>query len=564
MRRKIGAVLAASVLALLPAPALFPAPAVAAPVPPGAGITVSHPADGQTVSTGPLTVTGSVRTGPAGVRSVTVERDGRPPFPATVTSGGDFTAEVGTIGAGVHRIVVRAVFGDGRTAERQQWFTGRAGSRYVALGDSWSAGAGVGPYRDRGCPRSATGWPARVRAPGGGSVTVEACAGWTGTPQRLRALGTDADLVTVTFGGDDIGLAELAGLCATRTACGTADFPGRRMSLDDWARIRTALLRDTLDDLYRRIRARVRPDTTIVAVTYPHLPACAARPGITPGERRWLTDRTDDLDEVIIDRAAKHGLLVADVRDAFRRGGACDHRGPGSFHPNENGMIRYAEAVSAAIRQGKPAKAGSWSPRRYPDATVTAVRTTRLVPVEMAAGRPACDRPGGVRFLAGGFTARSTVIARWSGARMAADDQKRVTAGDLKRVTADDQGWVSGWATLPAGLRGDAVAGLEVRGPNPQHGTTLGAGTLRVAGTATCADRERSAAAPRSGLSRPASAAPRPGLGHSASAVPHPGLSRPASALPRTGMPGWTLPATAAGIALILLGLALVRMTHSD
>ncbi|MEU8242539.1 GDSL-type esterase/lipase family protein [Actinoplanes missouriensis] len=425
MRPKIGAVLAAGLLAL------FPAPARADPGAAGAVITVGHPVDGQTVPTGPLTVTGSVRAdavradavraGPVGIRSVTVERDGRPPFPATVGDRGDFTAAVGTIGAGVHRIVVRAVLADGRTVEHEQWFTGRAGSRYVALGDSWTAGAGLTPYRDRGCRRPAKGWPARVKAPGRVTLTVEACAGWTGTPDRLRRLGADTDLVTVTFGGDDVGLTELAAFCATRTACATRPFVGRDVSLDTWTRARIGLLRAKLDDLYRQIRARVRPDTTIVAVTYPHLPACATRPGITRGERRWLNDRIDDLDELIIERAATSGLVVADVR------GGC-----GAFHPDQKGAIRYAETVSRAIRTGTPA-----------------------------------------------------------------------------------------------------------------------AGAAGAAGTP---------AAPATSAAPPAGTAPARLSGRSAGAAP----ARSAGALPRTGMPGWALPATGAGIALILLGAALIRVTHRD
>ncbi|MEU4689562.1 GDSL-type esterase/lipase family protein [Actinoplanes sp. NPDC023714] len=586
--RRFGAAVAACALVLTSAPA--PAQAQAA----GEDVTIGYPAEGQTVGTGPLTVTGSVLKG--GIREVTVERDGRPPFPATVDSAGGYAAPVGTIGTGVHRIVVRVVFTDGHTAESRRWFTGRAGTRYVALGDSYAAGDGVEPYRDLPCHRSTRAWPMKITLPGGrgpvaedgGAFAFEACAGarLADAGAQTGRLGTDADLVTLTFGGSDAAFAEVLAHCATRVHCMRGTFitaGGRSVSLDDWMRIRIALVRDELDGLFQRIRSRVRPDTTVVAATYPRplrtgSRACREGTGIAGDERKWMAGRVDDFADAVLERASRSGVLVADVREEFAGHAVCDRDAwigglrtaratdlsgdvTASFHPDERGATAYAKVVSRRIAAKSRAYRKGAEDGPPPSGTVVkAVAATRIVPLVVAdaaamRGMPSCGaevvRDEQVPFAAEGFTARSEVTIRLTGE----STRDRI----LTTVTANDQGRVTGWARMPADLPAGKISGLEARGHHPSHGTTLGFAVLRGSNRSKCVDHARKAGllSPKPPpLPSPGSA---PALSRRAGNAPE--LGRSAGRLPRTGDPGWLLPAALTGIAMIVLGALLVTAT---
>ncbi|NNH69189.1 SGNH/GDSL hydrolase family protein [Nocardia uniformis] len=93
------------------------------------------------------------------------------------------------------------------------------GKKYVALGSSFAAGPGIVP-RVPGSPRRAGrsrgNYPHLVAAAAGLELTDATCSGATcahvlreslfGLPPQLTAVAPDADLVTVTIGGNDVSL----------------------------------------------------------------------------------------------------------------------------------------------------------------------------------------------------------------------------------------------------------------------------------------------------------------------------------------------------------------------
>lgn len=93
------------------------------------------------------------------------------------------------------------------------------GKKYVALGSSFAAGPGIAP-RAPGSPRRAGrsrgNYPHLVAAAAGLELTDVTCSGATcehllreslfGLPPQLSAVKPDTDLVTVTIGGNDVGL----------------------------------------------------------------------------------------------------------------------------------------------------------------------------------------------------------------------------------------------------------------------------------------------------------------------------------------------------------------------
>lgn len=95
--------------------------------------------------------------------------------------------------------------------------------RYVALGSSYASGPGIEPMEDRGCMRSAGNYPHRLAAGLGLELVDATCAGATtadvllGRQQQVPGGGTvaapqvdsvtpDTTLVTVSIGGNDLGL----------------------------------------------------------------------------------------------------------------------------------------------------------------------------------------------------------------------------------------------------------------------------------------------------------------------------------------------------------------------
>ena len=413
--------------------------------------------------------------GPSSIRAVTVQLDAAAAVPATVDSIGNFSAAVGSPSDGGHTITVRAEITDGSTVTETRRFTVRGGSRYVALGDSFSAGEGVDPYVDqqvdrvvpvgRGqsitfykqtpgflCHRSTKGWPRKITLPGsstpvatgGGAFDFQACSGArlvnvdtqpfekeyrdvkTDIPLQNLSLGTDVDLVTMTFGGNDVGFVPILKHCIAHYDCQNDAFVtvnGRPVSLDAWTRIRMALIQNELDGLYRQVRSRVRPETTMVVATYPRLLKvgnrfCTEGAVIAEGERRWLADRVNEFDDAMADRARRSGALVADVRDEFAGNAVCDAdnyitgvrpvRGTdlggvtsaASFHPNDKGTSAYARVVSKAISDGAPSPLALAAVAPAPSGAVTGAAQRAAAPavaVRQARSAESVARKGPVK-----------------------------------------------------------------------------------------------------------------------------------------------------------------------
>ncbi len=141
---------------------------------------------------------------------------------------------------------------------------------YVALGDSYSSGAGAGDYLppDKGCKRSSHAYPvlwAEAHAPS--SFSFVACNGARATDvldDQLGPLGPTTGLVTLTAGGADAGFSGAMTTCALggTTRCLSA-VSGTRAAMD-------GPLRDNLDRLYSAVRDRA-PAAHVVVLGYPHL-----------------------------------------------------------------------------------------------------------------------------------------------------------------------------------------------------------------------------------------------------------------------------------------------------
>ena len=268
---------------------------------------------------------------------------------------------------------------------------------YVALGDSYAAGAGV-PGQSAGlCLRSDHNYGHLVAsALGSSSYTDVTCSAAkikditsaqydafirVNDPQ-LNAVNTGTSLVTLGIGGNDLGTSSLgiADVIATCVAGAVVDpfgtpchnyYGHKYFNWSDWAweygddtlvdRINAAApqLADTLQQIHAKA-----PNAKVLVVGYPEvLPedasTCAGRQPVTVGDVSYLHGILGKVNSMLADTSAANGATFVDTTAATKGHDVCsDDRWiegalPGQpavpFHPNAYGEKAMAGAVLAAL-----------------------------------------------------------------------------------------------------------------------------------------------------------------------------------------------------------------------
>lgn len=199
---------------------------------------------------------------------------------------------------------------------------GGGGTHYVALGDSWAAGAAAGGVEvaSGSCRRSPRAYPPQTaRVTDDQAWTSRACASSTGGGDgQFTSLSPTTEVVTATVGSDATGLGALAAACSstgTPTACDAAA-----------ARFDRALiaLPRALDTSLATIRTRA-PRAAVTLTGYPLITEGAACPaGAADAARATRVDAAvGRLDAVLADRATPAGVRFVDLRAAFAGHGVC-------------------------------------------------------------------------------------------------------------------------------------------------------------------------------------------------------------------------------------------------
>ncbi|MFF4919810.1 SGNH/GDSL hydrolase family protein [Kitasatospora sp. NPDC001261] len=275
----------------------------------------------------------------------------------------------------------------------------QAPGHYVALGDSYAAGAGV-PGQSAGlCLRSDRNYGHLVAgALKAGRYTDVTCAAAKikamTQPQydafirvndpQLDAVTADTDLVTLGIGGNDLaasdlGLGELVATCIAGAVVNPFGTPCKDVYHHghwDWS---TMSWQYGTDDLAERIRTTITPQLTdtlkrihtkapgarVLLVGYPSvLPAdgstCVLRQPVTPGDVEYMHGVLDKLNAALKSTAAANGATYVDTATPTLGHDVCsDDRWiegalPGSpavpFHPNATGEQVMAQAVLAALK----------------------------------------------------------------------------------------------------------------------------------------------------------------------------------------------------------------------
>jgi lysophospholipase L1-like esterase len=207
-----------------------------------------------------------------------------------------------------------------------------APSNYVAMGDSFAAAPGVAEQAaPRGCHKSKNNYPAvlarRLAASTFHDVT---CSGATTddvinreqrtdhglVPRQVDVVGPPTDLITITIGANDVGLAADAESCQVKSADPKPCTAG--LVLDDVDHVSTTITEQlpVWATLIDRLRADA-PRARIILVGYPMF----IRPGgcfpdqpILPTDANFLQAKVEELDDRQNQLAVQKGIEFLDTR----------------------------------------------------------------------------------------------------------------------------------------------------------------------------------------------------------------------------------------------------------
>ncbi|MET8690280.1 SGNH/GDSL hydrolase family protein [Streptomyces sp. NPDC004732] len=253
--------------------------------------------------------------------------------------------------------------------------------RYVALGDSYSAGSGVLPL-DPGapllCARTSLNYPHLLAASLGARLTDVTCGGaqtthfttaqYPGVAPQFDALKSDTELVTLTIGGNDNGTFINAIL-----ACGSAGIvsggkgsPCKDLYGSKFTDQIDATTYPAIKNSLSQIKAK-SPKAKVAILGYPWItpakaePGCFAKMPIAEGDVPYLRDLQAHLNGAAQQAAAETGTTFVDMAAASDAHDACRPAGqrwiePVLFgtnfvpvHPNAIGEAGMAEQTAKAL-----------------------------------------------------------------------------------------------------------------------------------------------------------------------------------------------------------------------
>lgn len=304
--------------------------------------------------------------------------------------------------------------------------------KYYALGDSYSSGEGVDEYEGtKGfepetdlpniyiptgrpinmCHRSVAGaypliYAKLAKLPADRPTAFRACSGavidnltsaqypFNGDTDggQLSAVMPDAELITITIGGNDAKFEDILTNCITLSTPCNEYYGAGGEGPDEAELIRS--LRKPLQDAYQKILLKA-PGARLVVLTYPQIFAPRSCFGTRFGlgvidevEQQWLRDMTALLNEQIRVAAPAAGAEVLDIKDLYEGKEVCVSdefvwglRGkvePFSFHPKGPGqkliadkLFCHVQRVTCRVETPDPGSPASPPPGPAPTPTPT-------------------------------------------------------------------------------------------------------------------------------------------------------------------------------------------------
>ena len=246
--------------------------------------------------------------------------------------------------------------------------------RYVAMGDSYSAGTGLDASdhnwgtaaADVDCHRSPKAYGPLIRGALGAasSFRFAACtgartnhittSGQNGNPAQSERLGNDTLFATISIGGNDAGFGDVLLQCGYPMVSCNDDINNAQSYI-------TNTLPGVLNGVYSKIRTKA-PNASVGVLGYPRLfPAdgddCSAATFFSADEISRLNQTADMLSDVTRARARAYGFSFVDSRPAFLGHAWCENEWINglsnpthkSYHPNAPGYQGFAGITRAAM-----------------------------------------------------------------------------------------------------------------------------------------------------------------------------------------------------------------------
>lgn len=254
--------------------------------------------------------------------------------------------------------------------------------RYVALGDSYSAASGVlppDPAAPPQCLRSTSNYPHVIAAATGARLTDVTCGGadtgdyfepqYDGVAPQLDAVTRDAQLVTMTIGGNDSGV-----FINSIVRCGAAGIStaGQGSPCKDryGSSFQDTIRRTTYPALVRALRAvrAAAPDAEVAILGYPWIMpergGCFDRMPVAEGDVPYLRGIQATLNDAVRRAAAATGATYVNMNRVSDGHDACQPIGvrwvepvlQGTnavvVHPNALGESRMAAQAMRVLGLG--------------------------------------------------------------------------------------------------------------------------------------------------------------------------------------------------------------------
>ena len=140
------------------------------------------------------------------------------------------------------------------------------GAEYVAMGSSFAAGAGIGPLQagtPPRCGRTVNNYASLLAAAHGLTLKDASCGGattehilgaWDELPAQIEAVSADTRLVTITVGGNDLGL--VGTLFGGSCRAGVKSRPGQCQSVPVPTEADYAALEQRMVDIANEVQRR--------------------------------------------------------------------------------------------------------------------------------------------------------------------------------------------------------------------------------------------------------------------------------------------------------------------
>ena len=258
--------------------------------------------------------------------------------------------------------------------------TGARAANYVSLGDSYTAGPLIpNPVLPLGCLKSSNNYP-RLAAPSIGlTLRDPSCSGAKTdhttqqqnvdpdgpNPPQFNSLDAETTVVSLTFGGNDIGFSEVAQSCITlnpfSSPCKNKYASGGKDQLAE----RIAATAPKVAAVLQGIQAR-SPSAEIYVLNYPAIfpetgSGCWPQMPISFSDAPYLRSTQQKLNAMLATQAAANGATLVNWYQASIGHDACKGSStrwveplvPGELaapiHPNKAGMKGAANVLVAAV-----------------------------------------------------------------------------------------------------------------------------------------------------------------------------------------------------------------------